>query len=318
MAKGKNSTALFEVIHTAKRPPKASPSGGIATPQWWFKSKKRLAAARRAGDVVGENTQDSKPSFFSRWSASKSESPRVTETSMEPSVIAPRMPDIESPPIPSPLALEKGGGEIKFKLSYGGAVAAAFVLVLLLAIVYLAGSRSPRAGVAETTSPDSSSTSSSGESTAVASDGTGFLAAVGPASQSPIAEVHRTMNTAPAVSPHSAAPMPAAPKRVNRQVGLHYIIAQSYASKEMAQKACDFLNQSGIACTVVQGPPGWAVHNWYSVVGVKSFDHVQHNPELEAYKHQVETLGIKFAGNIRFNRFEPNAYKWRAEADQQE
>jgi hypothetical protein len=314
MAKGKHSTALFEVIHTAKRPPKASPTGGIATPQWWFKSKKR------SGNLAGSPPQSS---FFARWSAAKSESaaknesPQISERAVEPPIIIERrLPDVEPAPLadPAPPSLKKAAGEIKFKLSYGGAIAAAFVLVLLLAIVYLAGSRSPQPGLAETTAPDSSSS----KTTAPASDGTGFLAAVTPGSKG--AEVHRVIDTTPL--PRSSAPAQTAPivtpGKVVRQVGLHYVIAQSYANKELAQKACDFLNQSGIACTVVQGPPGWAVSNWFSVIGVKSFDHVQHNPELESYKRQVEALGVKFAGNIRFNRFEPNAYKWREEANQQE
>ena len=40
MARNKNSTALFDVIHSAKKPPKASPSASIPTPKWWGKDKK--------------------------------------------------------------------------------------------------------------------------------------------------------------------------------------------------------------------------------------------------------------------------------------
>src|SRR5947208_224927 len=41
MAKNKHSTALFEVIHSSKKPPKASPAASIPTPKWWFKTKKK-------------------------------------------------------------------------------------------------------------------------------------------------------------------------------------------------------------------------------------------------------------------------------------
>ncbi len=39
MARGKNATALFEVIHTAKKPPKSSTTVSVPTPKWWAKSK---------------------------------------------------------------------------------------------------------------------------------------------------------------------------------------------------------------------------------------------------------------------------------------
>ena len=42
MARHKNSTALFDVIHAAKKPPKSSPSASIPAPRWWGKDKKPL------------------------------------------------------------------------------------------------------------------------------------------------------------------------------------------------------------------------------------------------------------------------------------
>src|SRR5947209_16340499 len=133
MAKGKHATALFEVIHTSRRPPKASPSGGIPTPKWWFKSK------RRSLDAL----------FSSRSEAPAPPAPvvepppRIIERIVEKPVY------IERPaPTPtlriagnSPVGVENGNGELRFKLSYGGAAAAGFVLVLIVAFAYLAGTR---------------------------------------------------------------------------------------------------------------------------------------------------------------------------------
>jgi hypothetical protein len=92
------------------------------------------------------------------------------------------------------------------------------------------------------------------------------------------------------------------------------VIAQSYPDPAIAKKACDVLNQAGIPCTVEPGPTGWALKSWYSVVSVKAFDHVQRNPELEAYKDAIESAGAKFATSRSFNRFEPKVYKWRDDA----
>ncbi len=44
MAKGKQATALFEVIHASKRPPKASPGAEFPTPRWWHKGKRQETA----------------------------------------------------------------------------------------------------------------------------------------------------------------------------------------------------------------------------------------------------------------------------------
>ena len=42
MARSKNATALFEVIHSAKKPPKSSPSADMPAPKWWAKDSKKL------------------------------------------------------------------------------------------------------------------------------------------------------------------------------------------------------------------------------------------------------------------------------------
>ena len=70
MARNKHSTALFDVIHATKKPPRSSPSASIPAPRWWGKDKKPskpavadatenvgkqqswLTAARRNGGVA--------------------------------------------------------------------------------------------------------------------------------------------------------------------------------------------------------------------------------------------------------------------------
>jgi hypothetical protein len=329
MAKHKNSTALFEVIHSAKKPPKTSPNGGIATPKWWFKSKKLSVDPVAAPPEPRIISQPVEPAV--------EPPPRIIERIIEKPVYIDRPVIVEKPaavsrftddlpaedwePAPmrigadQPIRLDKGSREIKFRLSYPGVVAMGFVIVLIIAIAYLAGTRSPQPSYGDDV-PPTDTTSAHAKTTA-----TGFLAASQPQSDNSSSTASNTTpQDAPVnvVTPTAPTPPPAAvsPGKVVRQVGLHYIIAQSYPNQETALKACDFLNKAGIGCTVVEGPTGWAVHNWYSVVGVKSFDHVQHNPELDSYEATIESLGVKFSGNNRFNRFEPRAYKWREGAEE--
>jgi len=94
MARGKHATALFEVIHTARRLPKASPSGGIPTPKWWFKSKRKS----NDGDAGGG---DAKWSIFSSRSEPAPEPPpRIIERIIEKPVF------IERPAPPPPMRIE--------------------------------------------------------------------------------------------------------------------------------------------------------------------------------------------------------------------
>jgi len=55
MARNKNSTALFDVIHAAKKPPKASPSASIPTPRWWGKDRKDKKVPQPVPSVATEN-----------------------------------------------------------------------------------------------------------------------------------------------------------------------------------------------------------------------------------------------------------------------
>jgi hypothetical protein len=58
MARGKNATALFDVIHAAKKPPRSSPVAAMPTPRWWAKDKKPLVppGAPPAGETAGKQT----------------------------------------------------------------------------------------------------------------------------------------------------------------------------------------------------------------------------------------------------------------------
>jgi hypothetical protein len=212
----------------------------------------------------------------------------------------------EAPSSDEPLQVDPIEREVRFKLSYGGAAAAAFVLIIVLLIAYLIGTRSQpvETGKLIPTVTDNTHT-----------DASGLLAAVTP---TPITPTSAPVAEAP-ITPAIASALPAAPAVASssgRQIGKHYVIAQSYPDKDIAIKARDVLNKAGIPCTVIKGLPGWASDSWYSVVGTRAFDHIQSNDDLTAYEDAMQSAGAQFAGKSAFNRFDPKEYKWRALADE--
>jgi hypothetical protein len=209
----------------------------------------------------------------------------------------------DAPSSDEPLQLDPIEREVRFKLSYGGAAAAAFVLILVLVIAYLIGTRSQPVETGKLIPAVTNNAHT---------DGSGLLAAVTPApitpAPAPVADVPVTPAIAPAI--------PAVASSTGRQIGKHYVIAQSYPDKETAIKARDVLNKAGIQCTVIQGLPGWASDSWFSVVGTRPFDHIQNNDDLTAYEDAMQSAGAQFAGKSAFNKLDPKEYKWRALADQ--
>lgn len=345
MAKGKHATALFEVISAGKKPVSLRKPGSTAASGGWFKAKTAnavkavtverarfdpIATARAEFAVVSEPREPSELPIE-----------RAAQADVEPRIIE-RIIEIEKPvyidrpvAVPTrsldddiPLQLDPANREIKFRISYLGAIIAGFVLVIALAMAYLVGSRSSGgddgSAVTGSTVGDASAGASAGKSMmAAATNAPANSASAGIGSQSTRADSPAATEAAPTLSGYAAASHPARvattiPQHVHRVVGLHYVIAQSYPQISTAQRACLFLNGRGIACTVVPGPAGWASRGWYSVVGVQSFDHVQRNPALQAYEQAIEEVATQFAGHERFIRFRPAAYKWnvRSEADE--
>ncbi len=295
MAKGKRSTALFDVMHAARKPV-SDPPGGFAMPKWWGKRATKTEPAPPPPPAASVTPVESVP-----------ESPMVVEP-CHVAEIKPTMRIVPEAPVEDePLRVDPIEREVRFKLSYGGAAAAGFILVVILLIAYLAGARSQPVDTNSSAKPDPTA--------AVRSTGSsGLLAAVTP-DPVPAAKAPVVLPSMPAVAtPQTTVVAPAADGA--RQVGRHYVIAQSYPDQEIADKAMNALNKAGIACTVVKGLPGWASPTWYSVVGVKAFDHIQGNDELIAYKKKlIEAVSDQFAGRSAFNRFDPREYKWRAQSD---
>jgi hypothetical protein len=275
MAKGKHATALFEVICTGKNPPKSSSTGGIATPKWWFKGRHKPAAAP-ALSIAEPEPQ-----------------PRIID---EPVAFEPPTMRIAGD---NPLTLDKASGEIKFKLSYAGVAAAGFILIVILITAYMIGTRTTQIGQTETFQRANNPIAQEPSVTTGA-----LLAAVTPAPE----EISRRTHEPDPAPINVVTPTPS--PEIGRQVGLNYVVFQSYPDPAVAQRAMDFLVKAGFPCTL-EKVPGFP---WSSVVSLKGFDHIQRNPELEDYKGKIAALSESFAGKRPFNRFEPVLYKWRPAA----
>jgi hypothetical protein len=421
MARNKNSTALFDVIHSAKKPPRPSPSASIPTPKWWGKNKTLpkalpttpvvestenvgrqkswLTAARRNGvnpipqnnapatpvqepvwdnptveishteafnssqnpaaiatePAPPETPAQPRPRFIDRFAKKPAPADPIVETPATPSravksvvesvvesvresVYEPDSEPTTSPipePTPEPMAAEikpersrsredrdpamridSAAGDIRFRLSYAGVAAIAFIFTIALAIAYLAGKR---------TVPDSEDASPAPKTTAAASSPAsatnGLMVAVGPsdgqsAPASPADSVHSDVLSVPPRPPRATDPGKSAsaalPIKTTREIGMMYVVVQSYAEQELAQKACDFMNRAGVPCTLVQGPANWAPRDWYSVVGLQPF--ARHDPAMAEYERAVKALGMKFTSRT-IDQFQPQGYTWREDSD---
>ena len=419
MARSKNATALFEVIHAAKKPPKSSTSVSVPTPKWWSKSKPPvakpaaaestepagrqgswLAAAAKRGvlptnvPLVSAPTQ-ADPTYPSAGYSSAIDSEMVEPSEESTSVdyaADPKMPDAptaESPRDTTPkprfaerfaerfarkasaasaptrapvepvsrieipsvepeientevfmqteqsarreikqtrpsrgkkddaVAVDRGAKEVRFRLSYGGLISLAFIFLLVVALAVLVGSRfmSPAANESaddgkKPSDPMMLATTKTNTPVPAASPPQAMPASV----RSDVLKVNRhpakPVTPFPAIIPE-AQPVKA-PITTNREVGTTYIVMQTWDDKQIAQKACDYLNKNGISCSLVRGLDGWAPRDWYSVVGLQPF--ATKDATLGEYQKAVTALGIKFS-NKAYNRFEPKPYVWQANSD---
>jgi hypothetical protein len=271
-----------------------------------------------------------KPRFIDRFvnRAPRAE-PVVEQVAPEPSFpdpvvdepIAPEIkPDVrQSRTVREPaVRLDSAGGDIRFRLSYAAVIAVGFIFVIALAIAFIAGQRSASS---QTAFDDDSGAGGKAIPTTLPTDG--MTMAVGPVSSTDALEKSPTrpdVLTLPQHPPKPAVtvsldpqPHPLLPiNKKTRTIGMIYVIVQSYAEKDLAQKACDFMNSQGVDCTVVQGPSHWALPDWYSVISLQPFN--KRDAQLPEFEKQVRALGVRFTSHV-YDQFQPQGYTWRADSD---
>jgi len=244
-----------------------------------------------------------KPRFIDRFvNRAPQPVPVVEKAVSDPAPIEPDVPEIkpEKPasrsrePRESFVRINSAAREFQFRLSYGGLIAIGFILVMALAIAFIAGTRA--SSLASSNSDDGSSAPKQ----STTADTAGMTAAVGPtepveaANPQPVKPEVLSIPQHPArpavVDPRTPVPAPL-PIKNTRDIGMMYVVVQSYPEHDLAQRACDYMNQAGIPCTLVQGPAGWALNDWYSVIGLQPFN--KHDPALAGYERAVRAIGCE-------------------------
>ena len=289
MAKGKHSTALFEVIHSTKRPEVAAQR--LRTPKWWFK-----------GGQAGK-------SDAAAPQATESTAPRAAETAaFEPPAephFGPRDSSVQ-------LGFDRDRKQITFRLRYTTALVGAFGVCVVIGLAYVLGrhlGHGPASASAEVTQYRQMPVHS------------GVLDPVHPQPvRAPVAPEHPQHNTefpAPQTSRQHQTPslVPAgAETRLPRTIGLQYVLVQSYPKekKELAQEAADYLTRRGVPATVESVP--YLAQDWWCVVGTAGFTKAS-SSECQSYMETIARLGVDSPGS-KFDHFGKGyAFRWRGQVD---
>jgi hypothetical protein len=294
MAKGKHSTALFEVIHSTKKPERVAAS--LRTPKWWFKS--------RHSSVGGGQTATA-PVAQDRESVNEPTAPVPTPSWLESHECG-RSSSVQ-------VDFDPNRKEVTFRLRYTTLLVSAFGLCVLIGMSYVVGrhlgtgprsanagevssvpqllQQPPQSGVTNIQKPRSqanprptgdSSTAHHPTNSGVSSPKTSVVSILVPAS---------------------------AYTQMPRKPGLNYALITIYPKDELpkAEAAKEFLSSHGILCTLET--TGWAP-SWISVVGTAGFPKAS-DPDFKIYTANI----LKVASEMKTSNFEkpqPTGYGWKS------
>ncbi len=278
MAKGKHAVALFEVIQSSKRSHRGI-SDVLRTPKWWFK---------------GRPSKDAAPASFGAPGG-------VIEPEVLSSAPAPRAAGID-------LKLDPERQRITFRLSYTSAIVCGFAVVVIVALAYIIGVHVTRGPAPALAGPSTEQIRKGPAKPQVLDVKAPPIAK--PAAPTVESEDAITAIPPPAPSSHTSTPA-AAETDGQRVIGRNYVVVQIYPDEKSATEARDVLAKSGIQCSIEKGLPPYATNNWYCVVGLRGFDRIGSNPEYDRYEQAIRKAGEAFAGNSKFKKFDPHAYRWR-------
>ncbi len=294
MAKGKHAAALFEVIHSGKRPEKAA--GALRTPNWWFKGR---PVQHPAPDVEMEEQVHYAP----------------PEPEPDPQLTAPR-PQVSRRR--TRMQSESHSHELTMRMRFSTLVVGGFCLLVLVGVAYVIGRHvagGPESATASalnsgdvrqqpavrgaldvprrTTRTNGNTGTTNSNSTARRSDPARVRDVATPLPQADIAQPETTVE---ATGP--------------REFGLNYIVVMTYPPdrKDVAQQACDYLGKHGIACSVEEAPPFFH-RGWWAVITRKGFVKTTSDPAYNACMERIEKLTPGFKSTPRSDPFSPTAFK---------
>jgi hypothetical protein len=290
MAKGKHSVALFEVIQLDSRFKKTAPVDALKTPSWWFK---------RSG---GEKDVAAKAATLARTRPAAAPAPKrehVPDQSIKP-VSGPSLVELAEKALINLRRQAQGyvGPRISPLLSpLSGVAAACIVIVCVLAIRHFTGGAHTAEGSAFST--DQLRLGPAHPEVLQVFDGTPATPVQTPKRAS--TELLRDQVVAEPASNNT-------PPIATRQINLNYVLMQGYADEVLANKACEFLNKNGVACTIERGVKNWR-KDFYLVIGLQGFTRAS-GPDYVAYKQRVQALSLQFAPATSYKGFKPQAIKW--------
>jgi len=296
MAKGKHSTALFEVIHSANRPERVAQS--LRTPKWWFKG-------RPAGSDTITETHDA-PSFADPEAAPEADPPPARQVrSSAGSNHRPRSSAVH-------FEFDRERQELTLRLRYTTAIVGAFSVCVLLALAYVAGRHI-----------------SHGPQSASAAEGPQIPRLREQPPQQGVTEITRHQRLAQVQHeanittdpPRRVIEQPAAPRthepatlipagvesRLPRTVGLNYVVIQTYPSdrRDAADQARDYFTKSGIPCNLVFMDSGRK--EWVCLVGTAGFTRIS-SSDYRKYTDDIILIGQN-SKSAKFDQLKPYGYK---------
>jgi hypothetical protein len=350
MARRKNSTALFEVMHHEKRPPSraggslfvgggSSAEGGMKS--WWPFGKKNADDPTTGSprvthvtpiDPAGEldPTAHAEASFAAlRIPSAPREIPvsDVPHVSREPGHLD-SGPNADAPPATMfNFSVDSEHQLINVRMSYTSAAVAGFALAVAFALAFILGRHGARHAIPalaeQTTQELRRGPAQPGVLDVSPDDSTTTANATTPAGNR-IAELAMKGSGASAATRPTAQlasgtatndPKPPQANVVHderRMANLNYVVIQNYFDdKKAAEDARDVLLKHGILCSVERGPEGWAPMKWYSVVGYSGFERTRKVPEYDKYIEDIMKVSREYAGTSRFKQFDPQPFKWR-------
>lgn len=321
MAKGKHAAALFEVIQSQKKYERSAGSrrGILRTPKWWFNARRRLKAMASATSSSDAGLAGMTPAFAGSSSSGSSGSDRLAEASL-PYAGASTATGIKGSLFA--FRMDSDRQEISVRISYTTGLVAMFSLMVLVGLAYVAGRNTRPSPMPMLSSlateqikqlpPQRSVLDLSGNGAAALSRN---VEGEPNDDDDPAPSAAASLiAAAPKLAPSFNDPRPPATVVVEdkkRNIGLNYVVIQSYPDEKMAQDAVEILGKNGVPATIERGLKGWS-SNLHMVVGTHGFNRIS-SAEYRAYLKKIEEISNQYAGKKSFKSFQPIAKKWDTE-----
>ena len=296
MAKKKRSAALFEVMVKQEQRRLPRPPGMFRTLYLWFKNRPKPERVSVPAMTVAREE-------FSAPAEVEPSPPVMREIKYVPPPPEPEPQYTYDEPARETVTVNSVGRQIAMRISYGTMIVSTLALATVVISAFLIGKRwqaRPQTVLAPQTTQELRRSAPRPNLTDVR------RVSAAPTVQYS-ADPPDVANSAVATG-NVAGNAPAKPKE--REIGLNYVMIQSYPEEKMAVAAAAALRQNGIDCTIEKAVPGFFK---FGVVGQIGFSRISANPQLEAYLSKIRSISDLYAKKANsFAAFKPQPIKWQA------